>query len=50
MTSIGLFGASDDQIIRIRKFFLGKRAFEAVEAAEVRDTTEFNEASDVSKA
>ena len=36
MTSIGNFGASDDQTIRIRIFW-EKRHLEAVEAAEVAE-------------
>ena len=50
MTSIGYFGASDDQTIRIRKFFLGNWALEAVEAIEVAEATEVKEAGEVSKA
>ena len=44
ITSIGYFGASDDQIIGIRKFFLGNWALEAVEANEVTEAAEVNEA------
>ena len=53
MTSIGYFGASDDQIIRIRKFFWRNWALEAVEASEVAEAAEaaeVNEAVEVSKA
>ena len=50
MTSIGFFGASDDQMIRIRKVFLGNWALEAVEASEVAEAAEVNEAGVVSKA
>jgi hypothetical protein len=32
-TSNGYFGASDDQTIRIRKFFWGNWALEAIEAS-----------------
>ena len=46
-TSIGHFGARDDQIIRIRKFFWWNWAFEASEVAEA---SEVNEAGEVSKA
>ena len=49
MNSIGYFGASDDQIIRIR-IFLRKLHLEAVEAAEVAEAAEVNEAGEVSKA
>ena len=50
ITSIGYFGASDDQTIRIRKFFGGNWALEAVEASEVAEAAEVNEAGEVSKA
>ena len=50
ITNIGYFGASDDQIIGIRKFFLGNWALEAVEANEVSEAAEVNEAGEVSKA
>ena len=50
ITNIGYFGASDDQIIGIRKFFLGNWALEAVEASEVSEAAEVNEAGEVSKA
>ena len=40
----------DDQIIGIRKFFLGNWALEAVEASEVSQASEVNEAGEVSKA
>ena len=53
MISISYFGASDDQTIGIRKFFLGNWALEAVEASEVAkaaDAAEVNEAGEVSKA
>jgi hypothetical protein len=43
MTIIGYFGASADQTIRIRKFFLEIKVIEVVEATEV------NEAENVSK-
>ena len=49
-TSIGYFSASDDQTIKIRKFFGGNWALEAVEASEVAEATEVNEAGEVSKA
>ena len=49
MTSIGHCGASDDQTIRIRKFFLGNRAVKAVEAIEVAEAAKVNEAAEVSK-
>jgi len=48
-TSIGYFGASDDQTIRIRKFFWRNGALEAVEASEVAEAAEVNEAGEVSK-
>jgi hypothetical protein len=50
MTSIGHFGASDDQTIRSRKFFEEKMAVEAVEASEVPEAAEVNEAAEVFKA
>ena len=50
LTSIGYFGASDDQTIRIMKFFLGNWDLEAVEASEVAEAAEVNEAGEVSKA
>ena len=50
ITNIGYFGASDDQIIGIRKFFWGNWALEAVEANEVSEAAEVNEAGEVSKA
>ena len=50
MTSICYFGANDDQTIRIRKFFLGNRAVEAVEPNEVTEVAKVNEAAKVSKA
>ena len=50
ITSISYFGASDDQIIGIRKFFLGNWALEAVEANEVSEAAEVNEAGEVSEA
>ena len=43
ITNIGYFGASDDQIIGIRKFVLGNWALEAVEASEVAEAAEVNE-------
>ena len=49
-TSIGYFGASDDQTIRIRKLFWGNWALEAVEASEVAEVAEVNEAGEDSKA
>ena len=49
ITSIGYFGASDDQTIRIRKFCLGNCDLEAVEATEVAEAAEINEAGEVSK-
>ena len=48
MTSIGYFGASDDQTIRPKKCFLGNRALEAVEASEIAVTAEINEAGGIS--
>jgi hypothetical protein len=50
ITSIGYFGASDDQTIRIRKCLGGNWALEAVEACEVAEAAEVNEAGEVSKA
>ena len=53
MTSIGHFGAIDDQTIRIRIFFWGNRAVKAVEAievAEAAEASEVSEAVEVSKA
>ena len=50
MTSIGYFGASDVQTIRIRIFFWGNWDLEAVEAAEVAEATDINEAAEVFKA
>ena len=50
MTSIGYFGASDDQTIRIRKVFEENWALEAVETSEVVKAAEVNEAGEVSKA
>ena len=47
MTSIGHFGASNDQTLRTRKVFLRNMAVEAVEASEVAETTEVNEAAKV---
>ena len=44
MTSIGHFGAIDDQTIRIR-IFLGNRAVEVVEAVKVADAAMVNEAA-----
>ena len=49
ITSIVYFGASDDQTIRIRKFFWRNWALEAVEASEVAEAAEVNEAGEVSK-
>ena len=49
INSIGFFGAGDDQTIRIRKFFGGNWALEAVEAIEVEEVAEVNEAGEVSK-
>ena len=49
MTSIGHFGAIDDQTIRIRIFFLGNRAVEADEAIEVAEAAKVNEAAEVFK-
>ena len=48
MTSIGHFGAIDDQNIRIR-IFLANRAVEAVEAIEVAEAAKVNEAAEVFK-
>ena len=45
ITSIGYFGANDDETIRIRQFIL-----EAVEASEVAEDAEVNEAGEISKA
>ena len=45
--SIGHFGAWNDQIIRIRKFFWWNSAFEAVEASEVAEADEVNKAAEV---
>ena len=50
ITSIGYFGASDERTIRIRKFFWGNWALEAVEASDVAEAAEVNEAGEVSKA
>jgi muconolactone delta-isomerase len=50
ITSNGYFGASDDHTIRIRKFFGGNWALEAVEASEVAEAAEVNDAGEVSKA
>ena len=50
ITNIGYFGASDDQIIGIRRFCFGNWALEAVEANEVSEAAEVNEAGQVSKA
>ena len=50
ITSIGYFGASDAQTIRIRKCFGENWALEAVEASEVAEAAEVNDAGDVSKA
>ena len=50
ITSIGYFGASDDQTIRIRKFFGVNWALEAVEASEVAEAAEVNETGEASKA
>ena len=49
MTSIVFFGASDDQMIRIRKFFLGNWALEADEASEVAEAAKVNKAAEVFK-
>ena len=46
MTSIGHFGACDDQTIRTRKSFRGNMALEAVEASEFAEATEVNEAAE----
>ena len=48
--SIGHFCASGDEIIKIRKFFWGKRAFEVIEAIEVSKAAEVNEAAYLSEA
>ena len=48
MTSIGHFGAIDDQTIRIRIFW-GNRAVEAIEAIEVAEAAKVNEAAEVFK-
>jgi hypothetical protein len=47
---MGYFVDIYDQTIRIRKFFEGNRAVEAVEASEVAEAAEVNEAAEVSKA
>ena len=44
-TSIGHFGGSEDEIIKIGKFFEGKRAFEVIKAIEVSEAAEVNEAA-----
>ena len=49
MTSIGHFGAIDDQSIRISIFFWGNMAVEAVEAIEVAEAAKVNEAAEVFK-
>ena len=49
INSIGYFGASDDQTIRI-SFFWGNWGLEAVEASEVAAVAEVNEAGEDSKA
>ena len=49
ITSIGYFGASDGQTIRIRKFFWENWGLEAVEASEVAEAAEVNEAAEVLK-
>ena len=49
ITSNGYFGASDDQIIRIRMFFWGNWTLEAVEANELAEAAEVNEVNEVSK-
>ena len=49
MFSIGHFGASDDQTIRIKKFFWGNRAVDAVEVIEVAEAAKVNVATEVSK-
>ena len=49
MTSIGHFGACDDQSIRTRKSFWGNMALEAVEASEVAEAAKVNEAAEVFK-
>ena len=48
MTSIGHFGASDDQTIRTRKFL--EDIYMAVEASEVAEAIDVNEAAEVCKA
>ena len=50
MTSIGYFGASDDQTIGIRKVFWGNWALEAVKASEVAEAEEVDEAGELYKA
>ena len=51
MTCFGHFGASNDETIRIRKFFLKKNwAVEAVEASEDAEAAKVHEAAKVSKA
>ena len=47
MTSIGHFGASDDQKHQDQEVFWGNMAVEAVEACEVAEATEVNEAAEV---
>ena len=50
LASIDYFSASNDQTIRIRNFFWGNWALEAVEASKVEQAAEVNEAAEVSKA
>ena len=47
MTSIGNFGASDDQNHQDQDMFWGNMAVEAVEASEVAEASEVNEAAEV---
>ena len=49
MTIIDHFGASDDQTIRIKKFFWGNRAVDAVEVIEAAEAAKVNVAAEVFK-
>jgi hypothetical protein len=44
-TSIGRFGTTGDEIIKIRYFFEEKRVLEVVEAIEISEAAEVNEAA-----
>ena len=50
LTTIGHFGAIDDQTIMIRKVFSWNMAVEAVKASEVAEATKVNEAAEFFKA